>query len=566
MPSAQVLLTFFDMSARTHYLNARHTLRKLLDWRVVPVINENDTTTTDEISFGDNDFLAAQVAILLGADRLVLLTDTGGLYSADPRQRPRRRLDRRGARAVEELEGYDIGVSTSPLGSGGMRSKVVAAEMATAAGIPVTIASGVEPRRWPRALAGEPAGTRFHPQRRARVELQAVAEVREADARGGWWSTRAPSGPCASAARACCPWASSTWRASSRPATRWRSRCDGRAVGKGIVNYSAAELRRDQGAEDRRRARADAARHRGGRAPRLLRARVRHRCAWRSPYDREILKLAAARAGGAGGRAALPAGGHRDGGPPGHRRSWRRWRSPRTLMAGAFTLFNFLTYGTTAQVARFHGAGEEVAAGRLAAQALWLSDRHRPGPHRAARRAGRAAGGPDGRRRAHRRAGRRCTCASARSALPFALIALAGQGYLRGVSDLRTPLVIVVVANVVNVVLNVLFIYGFGWGLAGSALGDGGGAGRAWGPPSCGALLRRAGRHAPPSLAADAPAGADRRRDLRAHRGPRTARSWWRARCSRASGTDSLRRPPDRLPAVRVPGAGARLRSRSRAR
>ena len=90
--SAQVLLTFFDMSARSHYLNARHTLQTLLRWRVVPVINENDTTTTDEISFGDNDFLAAQVAILLGADRLVLLTDTGGLYSADPGSDPAARL------------------------------------------------------------------------------------------------------------------------------------------------------------------------------------------------------------------------------------------------------------------------------------------------------------------------------------------------------------------------------------------------------------------------------------------------------------------------------------------
>ena len=78
LQTAQVLLTFFDMSARTHYLNARQTLRKLLDWRVVPVINENDTTTTDEISFGDNDFLAAQVAILLAAERLVLLTDAEG--------------------------------------------------------------------------------------------------------------------------------------------------------------------------------------------------------------------------------------------------------------------------------------------------------------------------------------------------------------------------------------------------------------------------------------------------------------------------------------------------------
>src|SRR5438874_8583511 len=85
VPSAQVLLTFFDMSARTHYLNARQTLRKLLDWRVVPVINENDTTTTDEISFGDNDFLAAQVAILLGAELLLMLTDADGVFTADPR-------------------------------------------------------------------------------------------------------------------------------------------------------------------------------------------------------------------------------------------------------------------------------------------------------------------------------------------------------------------------------------------------------------------------------------------------------------------------------------------------
>ncbi len=86
--SAQVLLTFFDMSARTHYLNARGTLGKLLEWRVLPVINENDTTTTDEISFGDNDFLAAQVAMLIGADLLVLLTDVEGLFTASPRTTP----------------------------------------------------------------------------------------------------------------------------------------------------------------------------------------------------------------------------------------------------------------------------------------------------------------------------------------------------------------------------------------------------------------------------------------------------------------------------------------------
>src|SRR4051794_26795834 len=90
--SAQVLLTFFDMSARTHYLNARQTLTTLLSWRVLPVINENDTTATDEISFGDNDFLAAQVAVLVGAQELVLLTDIDGLYTADPRIDPDARI------------------------------------------------------------------------------------------------------------------------------------------------------------------------------------------------------------------------------------------------------------------------------------------------------------------------------------------------------------------------------------------------------------------------------------------------------------------------------------------
>src|SRR6267378_583060 len=79
-------------SARTHYLNARQTLTKLLEWRVLPVINENDTTATDEISFGDNDFLAAQVAVLTAADELVLVSDIDGLFTADPREHPDARL------------------------------------------------------------------------------------------------------------------------------------------------------------------------------------------------------------------------------------------------------------------------------------------------------------------------------------------------------------------------------------------------------------------------------------------------------------------------------------------
>src|SRR4051812_6638866 len=161
--SAQVLLTFFDMSARTHYLNARRTLQKLLEWRIVPGINENDTTTTDEISFGDNDFLAAQVAVLVDASLLLLLTSTAGVYTADPRVDPSASLVSHVADPTE-LESLDIGAATTVMGSGGMRSKVVAAEMATAAGIPTVIGSGFEPGLLARAWSGEPGGTRFAPQ------------------------------------------------------------------------------------------------------------------------------------------------------------------------------------------------------------------------------------------------------------------------------------------------------------------------------------------------------------------------------------------------------------------
>jgi glutamate 5-kinase len=161
--SAQVLLTFFDMSARTHYLNARQTIATLLEWRVLPVINENDTTATDEISFGDNDFLAAQVAVLIAAEELILLTDIDGLFTADPRRHPDAHIisEVSDFAALEELE---IGHTTSPLGSGGMRSKVVAADMATAAGITTVICNGLRGQALQAVLSGETEGTRFAPR------------------------------------------------------------------------------------------------------------------------------------------------------------------------------------------------------------------------------------------------------------------------------------------------------------------------------------------------------------------------------------------------------------------
>jgi glutamate 5-kinase len=160
--AAQVLLTGFDLAQRMHYLNARSTLRRLLDWRCVPVVNENDTTATDEITFGDNDFLAAQVAIMLEARLIVLLTDQDGLFTADPRHDEDAELIPAVADPAE-LERLQIGDRTSVFGSGGMRSKVAAAEMAGAAGIDAVIANGTAAGTLAAAAAGEAVGTRFAP-------------------------------------------------------------------------------------------------------------------------------------------------------------------------------------------------------------------------------------------------------------------------------------------------------------------------------------------------------------------------------------------------------------------
>ncbi|MFL5873721.1 MAG: glutamate 5-kinase [Solirubrobacterales bacterium] len=158
--AGQVLLTAADIAARTNYLNARQTLSRLLEWGVVPVVNENDTTATDEINFGDNDFLAAQVALLLEARLLVLLTNVEGLLSGDPRSAPEAELIAE-VGDFSQLEGLEIGDRTSVFGSGGMRSKVAAAEMASEAGIPAVICNGTRGGTLLAAAAGEAGGTRF---------------------------------------------------------------------------------------------------------------------------------------------------------------------------------------------------------------------------------------------------------------------------------------------------------------------------------------------------------------------------------------------------------------------
>ena len=154
----QILLTVDDVVRRTHYRNAYRTLRRLLDLRTIPIVNENDTVATEEIRFGDNDRLAALVAALVHADLLILLSDVDALYTGDPSKSDSRRVAE--VRGDDDLAGIAIGrVGRAGLGTGGMVTKVEAARIATGAGIPVLLTSA---ERAAAAFRSEPIGTVFH--------------------------------------------------------------------------------------------------------------------------------------------------------------------------------------------------------------------------------------------------------------------------------------------------------------------------------------------------------------------------------------------------------------------
>lgn len=156
---AQVLLTSADLAVRTSYLNARTTLAHLLDLGTIPIINENDTTATDELTFGDNDVLAAQVALLLGADRLLLLTDREGLYGVGPDGRPELLGDIPPGTRPHQLP--LAAMDSSGLGRGGITTKLTAAAMATGGGVACVIASGTAAGVIEAVASGSPVGTRF---------------------------------------------------------------------------------------------------------------------------------------------------------------------------------------------------------------------------------------------------------------------------------------------------------------------------------------------------------------------------------------------------------------------
>ncbi len=160
---AQILLTSDDLVSRKRYLNARNTMNTLLEWQVVPIINENDTIMVEEIKLGDNDNLAAMISLLLDADIFINLTDIDGLYDKDPRVFPDAQLIPRVATYSRSIEKY-AGDIPGALGTGGMLSKIKAARKVTASGIPMVIAKGYRPDILIRLAAGEPHGTYFVPR------------------------------------------------------------------------------------------------------------------------------------------------------------------------------------------------------------------------------------------------------------------------------------------------------------------------------------------------------------------------------------------------------------------
>ena len=245
---AQVLVTQEDISARPRYLNARNTLQVLLRFRVVPVVNENDTVAVEEIKVGDNDNLAALVAHLIDADLLVILTDVDGLYTGDPRVDPEaRRLETVDA-VTEEIERL-VWDADGQISVGGMSTKLEAARKVTSSGIPMVIASGRVPGTLRRVLRGEPLGTYFVPRgdrlagRKRWIAFAVPPQGRltvDAGARSALverGKSLLPSGVVE---------VEGEFHAGEVVSL---SAADGKEFARGLTNYDAAELRKIQGAK-----------------------------------------------------------------------------------------------------------------------------------------------------------------------------------------------------------------------------------------------------------------------------------------------------------------------------
>ena len=160
---AQILLTRSELGSRDSYFNASNTLKKLLDWGVVPIVNENDTVANEELKYGDNDTLSALVASAVNADQLILLTDIDKLYSSDPKADKEAKpiSDIHHPKELKEIEKQSC--QSGRWGTGGIKTKLTAAKIATESGIKVHLADGRNPKTLEEILKGARGGTVFHP-------------------------------------------------------------------------------------------------------------------------------------------------------------------------------------------------------------------------------------------------------------------------------------------------------------------------------------------------------------------------------------------------------------------
>lgn len=165
---AQILLTYSDFQDRTRLTNFRHTVKTLLKWGVVPILNENDAVATEEIKFGDNDALSALVARFTRSDRLIILTDVDGLYHEDPRKNPKAKFIKKLTQIPSELLHSLSPESPSGRGTGGMLSKLKAAQRATEAGIPTYLIKGDVPHALLQLAEGKSVGTMILGQKKNR--------------------------------------------------------------------------------------------------------------------------------------------------------------------------------------------------------------------------------------------------------------------------------------------------------------------------------------------------------------------------------------------------------------
>ncbi len=247
-PIAQILLTRGDLIQRQHYLNAYNTFQELFGLGVIPIVNENDTVAVDELKFGDNDTLSALVAGLVEADWLFLLTDVDQLYSADPRQQPDA-LPISLVSSMDQLAQQQIKVGDrgSVWGTGGMATKIAAAEIATESGVRTVITEGRSPGNIPKILAGEPLGTQFEAQAKpinARKRWIAHALV----PMGKLYLDPGAIAALTQAGRSLLAAGITAIEGEFQPEDAVQL-CDasGEEVARGLVNYSSTELRQIQG-------------------------------------------------------------------------------------------------------------------------------------------------------------------------------------------------------------------------------------------------------------------------------------------------------------------------------